>query len=453
LLVAVSAGAATPVATTISGPSPFAGCSRGGTDGLFAEAEVEPSLAVDPAAAKYAVAAYQQDRFSTGAARGLVSAASADGGRSWTRATQPFSACAEGTTTNWPRASDPWVSIGGDGRVYAISIGRGVAVSSSGDHGKDWSPPTVIATNSDGFLTDKPTVTADPRKSGTAYAVWQRYLTRPDGPPIESDTMLSVTHDGGKSWGRPTLVLRHSADAGDVASVIIVDRARPRLYHLAYWQAGGFPGPGIEHLSQLLVQRSDDGGRTWSKPRRITAFHTAGGRLRDPASGKIIRPGVPSFAIDAATGALYAAWQDSRFSSGRTDQIAFAASMNAGLTWTSPRRVDAGTATGIVPVVAADRGVVAVTYYRVGLDTTQLVLATSTDRARTFRRRPLGPSFTLADAPLLAGDPTILVPPGLFLGDYTGLVVQGGSAYAAFATANPDPANPTDIRFVVSSVR
>ena len=59
----------------------------------------------------------------------------------------------------------------------------------------------------------------------------------------------------------------------------------------------------------------------------------------------------------------------------------------------------------------------------------------------------------LADAPLLAGDPTILVPPGLFLGDYTGLVVQGGSAYAAFTTANPDSANPTDIRFVVSSAR
>ena len=112
--------------------------------------------------------------------------------------------------------------------------------------------------------------------------------------------------------------------------------------------------------------------------------------------------------------------------------------MNAGLTWTSPRRVDAGTATGIVPVVAADRGVVAVTYYRVGPVTTQLFLATSTDRARTFRRRPLGPSFTLADAPLLAGDPTILVPPGLFLGDYT-----ASSSRAAAPTRRSRPRIPT----------
>jgi hypothetical protein len=450
-LTAFAAGAATPVVTTISGQSPFAGCLRGGSDGLFAEAEVEPSLAVDPARRRYIVAAFQQDRFSTGAARGLVSAASSDGGRSWTRVSLPFSACVEGTTTNWPRASDPWVSIGADGRAYAIGLGRGIAVSSSGDHGRRWSTPTMLAANSPGFLTDKPAITADPDRPATAYAVWQRYLTRPDGPPIESDTMLRVTRDGGRTWGGARVVLRHSPDAGDVSSVILVDPARRRLFHLAYWQAGGVPGPGIEHLSQLLVQRSSDGGRTWSRPRRIAAFRWLAGQLRDPASGKIIRPGLPSFAIDGGTGALYAVWQDARFS-GRTDQIAFAASTNGGVTWTRPRRVDTGD-TGLVPVVAADRGVVAVTYYRVGPDGTRLVLAGSTDSGRTFRRRPLGPSFTLADAPLLAGDSSILVPPGLFLGDYSGLVVEGGSAYAAFATANPDAANPTDIRFAVSSVR
>jgi hypothetical protein len=453
LTMAVSATAAVASWTTISADTPFQGCSRGGTEGLFADAEVEPSLAVDPARPRYIVAAYQQDRFSDGAARGLVSAASADGGRSWTRVSLPFSTCADGTTTNWPRATDPWVSVGNDGRVYAIALGRGIATASSTDHGRRWSAPTVLATNSGTFLTDKPTLTADPGRAGTAYAVWQRYLTRPDGPPIESDTMLRVTRDGGRGWSTPTIVLRRSPDTGDVASLILVDPPRRRLYHLAYRQAGGVPGPGVEHLSQLLVQRSGDGGRTWSSPRRIAAFHSAGFNLRDPASGKIIRPGVPSFAIDAATGTLYAVWQESRFSSGHTDQIAFTASTNGGAAWTSPRRVDTGTATGIVPVVAADRGVIAVTYYRAGPASAQAVLATSTNRGRTFRRRALGPSFTLADAPLLAGNPSILVPPGLFLGDYSGLVVQGGSAFAALATANHDPANATDIRFVVSSLR
>jgi hypothetical protein len=450
LLIASTAAAAASW-TTISAATPFPGCSQGGTDGLSADAEVEPSLAVDPARPQYLVAAYQQDRFSTGGARGLVAAASPDGGRTWARTTLPFGVCAEGSS-DWPRASDPWVSIGADGRVYAIGLGRGIAVSTSGDRGKTWSAPKVIAASTGGFLTDKPTLTADPVRPGTAYAVWQRYLTRTDGPPIESDTMLRVTRNAGKSWGLPTVVLPHSPDAGDVTSVILADPAHRRLYHLAYRQAGGVPGPGVEHLSQLLVQRSLDGGRTWTKPRRITAFRWLGGG-RDPASGKVIRPGVPSFAIDASTGALYAAWQDSRFSSGRADQIAFTTSTNGGLTWASPRRVDIGAATGIVPAVAADDGRVAVTYYRVGQSSAQTVLATSGNGGRTFRRASVGPSFTLADAPLLAGDPAILVPPGLFLGDYTGLVVQGGKAYAAFATANPDTANPTDIRFVVSSPR
>jgi len=149
--------------------------------------------------------------------------------------------------------------------------------------------------------------------------------------------------------------------------------------------------------------------------------------------------------LDPGTGALYAAWQDSRFSHGRTDQVALARSSDGGRTW-STSRVGAGGAAEIVPVVAAAGGEVAVSYYRVA-STTRLVVSTSRDGGRTFRRREVGRAFRLADAPLLAGDPSLLVPPGLFLGDYSGLVLRNGIASAAFATANGDRANRTDIRF------
>ena len=455
LLLALVSAAGSPGAGTpgrvISGPSPFDGCSRGGLDGLFANAEVEPSLAVDPRDPRRLIVAYQQDRFSTGAARGLVASRSSDGGKTWARTELPFSLCTGGQTTGWPRASDPWVSIGPDGRAFVVGLGSGIAVSTSTDGGRRWSAPVTLAANDGTYLVDKCTVTAHPAQAGVAYAVWQRYLRRRNGPPIEGDTLLSVTGDGGRRWSAPRLVLAHSNDTGDVASVVLPG-AGGALFHLAYRQAGGVPGPGAAHRSTLLVQRSRDGGRTWTTPRRIARIRTAAGKLRDPASGKVIRPGVPSFAL-GSSGRLYAVWQDSRFGGGSIDQVAFSRSADGGRAWSKPRRLDVGKRTlGVVPTVAAAGTVVAVSYYAVspgrGARDAQAWLAVSTDAGKTFSRRAVGPAFALGDAPLLAGDPSLLVPPGLFVGDYTGLAVGKRVVYAAFPTASHDSRNPTDVRFV-----
>ena len=453
LLALVGAGGSAGSGTlgqVVSGPSPFDGCSLGGLDGLFANAEVEPSLAVDPRDPRRLIVAYQQDRFSTGAARGLVASRSSDGGKTWARAALPFSACSGGQTTGWPRASDPWVSIGPDGRAFLIGLGFGIGVSTSTDGGRRWSAPVTLAVNDRTYLNDKCTVTADPTRAGVAYAVWQRYLRRRNGPPIESDTLLRVTRDGGRHWSAPRLVLAHTRDAGDVASVVL-PAVGGALVHFSYRQAGGFPGPGPKHLSTLLVQRSSDGGRTWTKPARIARIQTVAAKLRDPGSGKLIRPGVASFALGSG-GRLYAVWQDSRFS-GSIDQVGFSRSTDGGRTWSKPRRLDVGEGSlGIVPTVAAAGAVVAVSYYAVSPGRNrrdaQTWLAVSTDAGETFSRRAVGPAFALGDAPLLAGDRSLLIPPGLFLGDYAGLALRRRIVYAAFATANHDSSNQTDVRFV-----
>ena len=49
---------------------------------------------------------------------------------------------------------------------------------------------------------------------------------------------------------------------------------------------------------------------------------------------------IPDFAVDRSSGALYAVWQDSRFSGGSHDDIAFSRSTDGGNTWSAPVKVE-----------------------------------------------------------------------------------------------------------------
>src|SRR5439155_13361608 len=109
LAVAAPAAAAPPSVGPLSlasGPSPFAGCTSGLDPGSppgtnYVNAEVEPSVAVDPTHPSDIIAAFQQDRWSNGGARGLSTAISDNGGSTWTEPAAPhFSKCAGGTAAN-----------------------------------------------------------------------------------------------------------------------------------------------------------------------------------------------------------------------------------------------------------------------------------------------------------------------------------------------------------------
>ena len=107
-LPAAAAAAAPSVGplSLASGPSPFAGCTGGLDPGSppgtnIQNAEVEPSVAVDPTSPLHLIGVFQQDRWSNGGARGLTTAVSADGGSTWTEPPGPhFSTCAGGTAAN-----------------------------------------------------------------------------------------------------------------------------------------------------------------------------------------------------------------------------------------------------------------------------------------------------------------------------------------------------------------
>src|SRR5690348_8637318 len=186
----------------VSGASPFAGCPSAPA---YEGAEVEPSLAADPKHSNRLVALWQQDRYHGGGSRGIVAASSTDGGKSWRRTALPVSACAGASARQAPFASDPWVSVGPDGRIYAATLSDVVSMTTSADWGKTWSEPVSLRGRYG--LTDKDAVTADPRKPGTAYVTWSDYqATNP--PATTSDQNVAITHDGGAHWSEPIVAVQ-----------------------------------------------------------------------------------------------------------------------------------------------------------------------------------------------------------------------------------------------------
>src|SRR5438128_5224025 len=84
-----------------SGSSPFAGCNIEPfrvtpSEPNYLNAEVEPSVAVNPRNARNIIGVWQQDRWRFGGARDLVTGVSHDGGSAWTRTFPRFSICAGG---------------------------------------------------------------------------------------------------------------------------------------------------------------------------------------------------------------------------------------------------------------------------------------------------------------------------------------------------------------------
>src|SRR5512143_3006704 len=151
----------TPI-TIVSGPSPYASCLNAGEPGtVYTNAEVEPSVAVNPINSGNIIGVWQQDRWNNGGAHGLVAGFSFDGGKTWSETTLPFSACAPNaivdpfTGAPYDRASDPWVSIGRDGTVYTVGLlatnntisgnnDTGIATATASDGGRTWHNPRLI---------------------------------------------------------------------------------------------------------------------------------------------------------------------------------------------------------------------------------------------------------------------------------------------------------------------
>jgi len=479
LVAVVPTVASPPVAVSSTSVDPFASCTSDFPDlqpgTLYSNSEVEPSIAVNPLNERNLIAAWQQDRWSNAGSRGIVSAASFDGGATWTTVTcTKTSACTGGALPNGEtifRATNTWVSFGPNGTAYLLSLAipffneTALLVSTSTDGGLTWSDPAVLEQEANNAMNDKPTITADPNYPGIAYTVWTR-----NEFPVEQAALMAEQHtaasrgpawfsrtlDGGRSWEPAREIFDPGEQNGTLGHQIVVlpaNRLGGELVDVFEFEYGHNNSNGLLGIHVGAI-RSSDRGVTWSDRTLIAdALFTP---VLDPLTGGRIRTGatIPDVAVAPRNGTLYAVWLDARFSGGEHDDIALSMSTDGGVTWTPPTKanqtpadLDPANAQAFTPSVhvAAD-GTLAVSYYDFRnngtdtdpsqpLETDRFIAVCSEPSAFAPDRCASGwtetrltlTSFNLRFAPNSEG---------LFLGGYVGLASAGNQFVSVFTQAN-----------------
>jgi BNR repeat-like domain len=453
---AASEAAPTATVNAISHGSPFPH-ECGYHYRAIAGAAGEPQIAINPTNRRNILVFHQQDRRpgNVGGAVANVIRVSRDGGRTWRLVLIPGTTRCSGGPLD--AASDPWISFGPDGIAYeiqntyvlrppplqkAFGSAVGIRTSVSRDGGRHWSSPVVLASDSPTTTTDadKPSVIANPRRPGVAYATWFESTLK------SSSVMFAQTTDAGRDWSSPSAIYTIPST---FSSAFAWGSQIAPLRHgvlVASFEVGPLPND----RNEILVTRSTDRGRTWSTPRLIGTVRNR--EPFDPDTHQTVRtvPGGPSIAADAA-GVVYIAYGNIR--NAHHGPILLSRSANGGRTFTRPRAIVTGATQHFTPTIAArPNGVLGLSFYDFRGDrphdhklTTAYWFAVSRDHGRAWQRLRLGRPFDALTAPVASRGSG---PSGHFLGEYQGLASVPGGFDAAFTLARPATHHgPSDIFF------
>jgi len=201
-----------------------------------------------------------------------------------------------------------------------------LTVSTSDNNGVSWSDP-VIAANGHGFLfNDKEDVWVDQNPSspffGRVYVSWTQF--RGSAFTFFGEPVrVAFSDDGGKTWSKERQ-LSAAQNIGHGGRQGSTVRTGPDGTVYVVWEDSDVNG------FKQVVAVSHDGGVTFSRPIDIARVHD----IQDPIPGANFRDNsFPSLAVDQSTGAVFVAWADLRNGTGR---IVVSKSSDHGSTWSTP---------------------------------------------------------------------------------------------------------------------
>ena len=358
---------------------------------------------------------------------GIGFSTSTNGGKTWKAGLLP------GLTVNYEggtygAAADPAVAYDAKHATWMIStlplvglsdaaefIGD-VAVSLSPD-GLTWGNPVNIDKT---HLDDKNWTVCDNTTTspyyGNCYTEWDQAFGT-------GDVLMSVSSDGGNTWGPGLASADHAGGLGGEPLV------QPNGRVIVPFQGGG-----------IDVFGSANGGKSWTKSQAIASidFHTVAAGMRDPD--------LPSTAIDGA-GNVYVVWSDCRFRTSCSSNDVVMSTSSNGTTWSTVTRIpiDATTSTvdhflpgiGIDPTTSGSSAHITIVYYyfpvaNCSLSTCQVYIGytNSTNGGATWT------AGTEINGPMKVGSLPVS-DNGPMLADYIGVTYANGQAFSVFPGALP----------------
>src|SRR6266487_2999756 len=300
---------------------------------------------------------------------------------------------------------DPALGSDRSGRFYYASLAIAptaapVVVGTSTDGGKTFSPPIMVSSTQRFDFTDKPWLAVGPDPGNPSkddvYVSWTDYFFQCGGGRCTFGTRIELTQsrNGGQSFSPPTVVVEQpdQVDKTEFAFVqgssISVDPNTGAVY--VGWER--FSNPFSDHRFDfpnrtIWVTRSDDGGRSFSRPRQagtpvpIGGFNFICGNVLSFGTARLARvQEFPTLGV-GPSGTVYVAFDTDV--EGRS-QVFLASSADGGATWQRTPVNPTEFTDQFMPSLAADGQGVHILYYMRASSTTLATVMSSWSGGTAF---------------------------------------------------------------------